>query len=136
LPKNNIAPYFTTCNTKTVLKQGFAPIFILVIILVLGGIGLFTYFLSPFPIPPNILNKYQEIDKTYSTLFGTKLSYCRNGLQVIYVLGGNGGFTGVNYYYDRFGKELFYEKFGDVKSYKDSQVHPPNLKEYSCSLAK
>lgn len=88
-------------------------------------------------IPKNVIEKYQELEKTYEQSLGTFLSSCTKGNQLIYLVSGSGGYTGINFYYDDIGNELGSYSWSDILTPGKALPKPPiNILEYECTVLK
>lgn len=84
-------------------------------------------------VPTNILNKFDELARTYSNDFGAKIYRCTKDNETIYEVIGSRKFSGVEDYYDKNGGYLGEIYVTDVVSQNDPKP-PVDLTSYKCDI--
>lgn len=65
-------------------------------------------------VPANVQAKYEVLREEYASSLGATLEFCTKGNKAMYAVSGSGGFSGVEYYYDKQGNQIESNIWDDV----------------------
>src|SRR3989344_6587100 len=81
--------------------------------------------------PIQVLDKYEELNIQYKNSIGVFLRKCTKDNELIFVVDGSGGFSGISYYYDKEGNDLGNYIWDDIIEPNEPKA-PVDLEGFVC----